>query len=275
MLSMLKLLMIISILNISLSANTIEDKIKSFEEHRIKLNPNIKLKSLKLIFKKDLTDGWNGYIYALDLTLKGKQLNVNDIIFSNGKMVSEGLKNINGLDLKRLMHPVLDDRYTQPSHLVAGNIDAKHKLVIFSDPLCPLCIEDTPRIIADVKAHPKELSLYYISFPLQMHPTARTLAKAAQIAHDSGIKNVETKLYKAGFDFYFDPYKNKDHKRALKAFNTVFKTKITMDEIENKKVNDRLESDIKLGEDAFINGTPSLFIDGKIDLSRNGYKKLY
>jgi hypothetical protein len=267
--------MIISILNISLSGSLIEDKVKSFEEHMIKANPNILLKDLKLIFKKDLGDGWSGYIYALDLTLQGKQLNVKDIIFSNGKMVSKSLKNINGLDLKRLMHPILGDKYTHPSHLIAGNIDAKHKLVVFSDPLCPLCIEDTPRIIADVKAHPKKLSLYYISFPLQMHPTAKTLVKAGQIAHDNGIKNVKTKLYKAGFDFYFDPYKNRDHKKALKAFNIVFKTKITMDEIENKKINDRLESDIRLGEEAFINGTPSLFIDGKIDLLRNGYKKFY
>ena len=275
MLSMLKLLILTSILSISLNAGAIESKVTKYEENRIKSNPSIELKSLKLIFQKNLGDGWNGYVFDLDIMLKGKPLNVKDTIFSNGNFVSESLRNTNGLDLKRLMHPILGKKYHQKSHLIAGNADAKHKLVIFSDPLCPLCIRDTPRIIKDVEANPKMLSLYYISFPLtSLHPTSTTLAKAALIAQASGIKDVELKLYNAGFDFFFDPGKNQDHQKALNSFNTVFKTKITMSEVNNKKYTNRLASDMKLGEEAFINGTPTLFLDGEVDLSRSKYQTL-
>ena len=271
----LKLLSLAIVLSLSttLLAKTIDEKVHSYEKHRLKANPNITLNSVKLVFKKDLGEGWSGYVYDLDLVHKGKQIKTTDTIFSNGAMVTADLKLLNGLDLKRKMHPTLDKRYYTDSHLIAGNKNAKHKLVIFSDPLCPLCIEDTPRIIKDVQANPNKLALYYVSFPLDMHPTARTLSKASMIAHEQGVKNVEYKVYTAGFSFFFDAYKNKDNQKSLDAFNKVLATSITMKQINNKKINEKLEYDMKLANDAIITGTPTLFLDGEIDLTRSQYKK--
>ena len=274
-LSMLKLLSILLISSFFSVANakTIEQRILSFEKHRVSQNPAIKLKNIKLVFKKDLEDNWKGYVYKLDLTLKGKDIHVNDIIFSNGNLVTAELRNLHNLDLKRKMHPILDKRYYQDSHLIAGNKNAKHKLVIFSDPLCPICTSETPKIIQDVQEHPNIFALYYISFPLDMHPTAKTIAKAAMVLHSKGFKNSDYKVYTAGLDFYFDPYKNKDNKKSLDALNKVLKTNITMKQINNPLYNKRLQEDIKLANDAFVNGTPTLFLDGEVDLTRSQYKK--
>jgi len=255
------------------NSTNIDEDVYTYENGRLKANPNITLKSIKLIFKKDLGDGWNGYVYSISLIHKEKNITTNDTIFSNGKIVSSDLRLLNGLDLKRKMHPTLDERYYKQSHLIAGNKNAKHKLVIFSDPLCPMCIEDTPRIIKDVQENPKELSLYYVAFPLDMHPTAKTLSKAAMIAHEQGIKNIDYKVYNAGFDFFFDAYKNKDNQKSLDAFNKVIGTNITMKQINNKNIDKKLKYDMKLADDAFINGTPTLFLDGEIDLIRSSYKK--
>lgn len=274
---MLKLLTITSLLTISFTTNiwakTIDEKIYSYEKHRIKRSPNIKLNSLKLVFKKDLGDGWNGYVYDLDITVKNKKINVKDIIFSNGKMITGELKQLNGLDLKRKMHPVLDKRYYASSHLIAGNKNAKHKMVLFSDPLCPLCVEDTPRIIKDVQNNPNTFALYYVSFPLDMHPTARTISKATEIAKAQGVKNIEYKVYTAKFDKYFDAYDNKDNQKSLDAFNKVLKTNITMTQVNSKVLDEKLKYDLKLSDEAFVNGTPTLFLDGEIDLTRSQYKK--
>ncbi|MCK5293821.1 MAG: thioredoxin domain-containing protein [Arcobacteraceae bacterium] len=271
---MLKLLSLISLVTLSLDAKSIDEKVYSYEKHRIKSNHNIKLNSLKLVFKKDLGDGWYGYVYDLDVTVKDKKINAKDIIFSNGSMVTAELKQLkNGLDLKRKMHPTLDKRYYQDSHLIAGNKDAKHKLVLFSDPLCPICTDDVPLIIKDVQKYPKTFALYYISLPLDMHPTAKTLSIASKIAKYQGVKNVDYKVYTAGFEKYFDAYESKDDKKSLDAFNKVLKTNITMSQIKKVDMERKIQADIKLSADAFVNGTPTLFVDGEIDLTRSQYKK--
>lgn len=272
---MLKLLMITSLLSLSVLAKSIEDRVKTYEKHRLNANPNVQLKNLKLDFKKELEDGWTGYLFKISLKYQGKDVETNDILFSNGNFVTSELKNLKGLDQKRLMHPKLDYRYYADERRIAGNKNAKHKLVIFSDPLCPNCTGDLPRIMNDVNKHPNKLALYYVSLPLdRLHPTARTLIKAAYIAKEQGVKNVKYKLYTAKFEKFFDPYATKDNQKALNAFNKVFGTSITLSQVNNSKLNKRLNRDIKLSDEAYIQGTPTLFLDGDVDLTRGKYKRL-
>jgi thiol:disulfide interchange protein DsbC len=271
---MLKLLTITSLLTTNLTAKSLDDKVKSFEKHRLTANPNVQLKSLDLAFKKNLEDGWTGYLFRLDLKYQGNDVKTNDILFSNGNLVTPELRNLKGLDLKRKMHPELDKRYYQSKRLVAGNPGAKHKLVIFSDPLCPNCTATMPSLIKDVNANPNTFALYHISMPLdRLHPTARVLSRAALIAHQQGIKDVDYRLYSANFEKVFDPYKEKNEQVALDAFNKVFNTDITLAQTKNSYILKELEEDIKLSDEAFIQGTPTLFLDGEVDLTRSQYKK--
>jgi len=270
---MLKSLTITALLSSSLFALDIEKKILKFEKHRIDRNPNIKLNNIELAFKKNVEDNWVGYVFKIDLEVEGKEISTNDIIFSNGKLISEDLKKLNGSSYKRMMHPTLDMRYYAEDHLIAGNKNAKHKLVLFSDPLCPICTEDTPEIIKDVQNNPELFALYYISFPLDMHPTAKTIAKAALVLREKNFKNADYKVYTAKLENHFDAYQNKNDEKSLNALNNVLGTKLTMNELNNSSIKDKIKYDMKLAEDAYINGTPTLFLDGEIDITRSNYKK--
>ncbi len=271
---MLKLLTIVILLNISVSGNEFEKKLLTYEKQRISANPAVGLKDVKLAFQKDLGDGWKGYLFNLSLTYQGKLINTNDILFSNGLQVTGELKKLTGFDYKRLMHPTLGSEYYDKKRLIAGNINAKNKLVVFSDPLCPNCIDDIPEIIKTVKANPSVFALYYFSFPLDMHPTAKALVKASKIAENKGLKDITYKLYTANFEKHFDPYKEKNEQKALDTFNKIFKTNITMAELNHPKIVADLESDIKLADKAFVNGTPTLFLNGEVDITRSNYKRM-
>ncbi len=278
MLSMLKLLMIPSLLITSIWANKVEDQILKFEKNRISKNKRIKLKEIKLFLKKDLNqNGWVGYVFDLSIVIKGKDkkdIKVKDTIFSDGKMISPELINIKTRQsFKKMMYPKLSSKYYDKKYLIAGNENAKHTLVLFSDPLCPICTEVVPEIIKDVQNNPNILALYYIHMPLDMHPTAKLLVKASILAHQQGIKNIDYKVYTANFEKDFDAYKEKDKKKVLKIFNKRFKTKITMKQINSKKLNNKIKYDLNLAENALVNGTPTLFFDGKIDTMRNKYEK--
>ncbi len=279
MLSMLKLLTIISLLSISFSTNlfakTFEEKLIKFEKQRVARNPRIKINEVKLFFKKDLKqDGWVGYVFDIALEAKGKKINVKDMLFSNRKMIAPDLINIkNNISFKRLMYPKLDSKYYDKKFLIAGDASAKHKMVVFSDPLCPNCVNTIPELIRDVKKNPKKIALYYIHMPLSMHPTAKTLVKASIFAHKKGIKNVDYKVYTAEFEKDFDAYKEKDNKKVLAIFNKKLKTNFTMKQINSKEIKDELKYGLKLSDDALVQGTPTIFFDGEIDPMRNKYLK--
>ena len=117
MLSMLKLLTIVSLLSTSVWGNSIDDKVLKYEKKRIAKNPRIKLKDVKLFLKKDLKqDGWKGYVFDVALNVQGKDVNVKDIIFSNGTLIAPELINIKtNQSFKKVMYPKLDKRYFDKS----------------------------------------------------------------------------------------------------------------------------------------------------------------
>jgi len=270
---MLKLLISTVLLNSILFAVSTQDRVLRYEKHRISNNPTITLKKIKLQFTKKLKDNWVGYVFNIDLQIHGKDINVNDVLFSDGKYIVEDLRKINGYSFKKNMHPTLDSKFYNDKYLIAGNKNAQHKIVMFSDPLCPICTGEVPQIIKDVQSHPNTLALYYITMPLDMHPTARVISKATQIAKEQGIKNIEYKVYTAKLNRFFDPYKNRDKQKSLDAFNKVLGTKITMEQIKSKKLTQFIRENLKLSQEALVNGTPTLFFDGEIDTQRDKYKK--
>jgi len=277
--SMLKLLTILSLLNISLLANEkIDADILKYEKRKISSilkRQKIELNDVTVALKKDLKqDGWYGYVFNLTFTVKGKKLTQKDTLFTNGSLISPELINMKTKrPFKDMMYPTLSKKYFDKKHLIAGNPNAKHSLVLFSDPLCPICLDEVPTIIKNVLDNPKNIALYYYHLPLDMHPTARTLSKASIIATKMGIKNVDYKVYTTNFSNFYDGYKERDNQKALTHFNKVFKTNITMNQINDVKLNKQLEYDIEMSEKAFVNGTPTLFLDGEIDKTRMKYEQ--
>lgn len=284
---MLKLLTITSLLSTSILANSdIENKLIDFEQKRVGAilkRQNIDLDSVNIVLKKDLQyNNWYGYAFDLKFNVKGKEINQKDFLFSDGELIAPELINTNTKSsYKDIMYPTLTSDYYSKEHLIAGNENAPHKLVIFSDPLCPICVDEIPFVMKKVMENPENIALYYFHMPLEMHPTAKVLAKASMIAKEQGIKDIDYKLYTANSKYFYgdekdmeyEPYEERDPFKALNYFNKTFNTNITMDMINSSKYEDKLKYDLKMADEAFVNGTPTIFFDGNIDKSRTKYEK--
>ncbi|WP_419782807.1 DsbA family protein [Malaciobacter marinus] len=271
-----KILFISLFLITSISANSIDDKILEFEKNRFSNNKRVEIKNLSINFKKSLpVKNWYGYIIDIDAKIADKNVKAKDIVFSNGTVVSPDLFDIKtGNSLKEMMTLPLTSKYYDKKRLIAGNHNAKDKIVIFSDPLCPFCLDYVPDIIKFVNKNSQNIALYYYHFPLlQIHKAANALSKAMLVASNKGVKDVTLKVYEADFDPYFNSNET-DEKKILNAFNKVLKTNIKLDEIQSKEIQKEIETDILMGEYVMVEGTPTIFVNGEQDKTKNKYKQL-
>jgi len=99
------------------------------------------------------------------------------------------------------------------------------------------------------------------------------VSKAMVVAKQKGIKNIEEKVYTANFNKYFT-VKETDVKIILDGFNKIFKTNITLDEINKTALQDEINNDIKMGEDVMVQGTPTIFVNGINDQDRSLFQAL-
>lgn len=269
-----KILSISVLLATSLFANN-DEAVVNFEKKRISQNPNVQIKEVRINTKKELPLlGWSGYILDVQANVQGKDINAKDILFSDGKYISLELYDAtNGKSLKDLVTPNLSDKYHDDSKLIAGNKNAKDKIVIFSDPLCPFCRDYLPDVIKYVKKNSDNIALYYYNFPLTIHPAATPLAKLAEIAKHKGIKDADLKVYETNWEQYFDE-KTTDEKKILEAFNKEFKTSIKIEELSSKEIVSIIEKDLAMGDEVMVSGTPTIFINKVKDSSKLKYETL-
>ncbi|WP_152018668.1 DsbA family protein [Aliarcobacter butzleri] len=269
-----KILSLSVILSASLFAN--DSTVVDFEKKRVAQNPNVKVKDVKVNTKKDLPlAGWNGYILDVEAIVQEKSLKVKDILFSNGDYIALDLIDAKtGKSLKDLVTPNLTSNYYDKTKLIAGNHNAKDKIVVFSDPLCPFCMEYIPEVINYVNKNSDSIALYYYAFPLiQIHPASEALSKIIEVAKNKGVKDIELKAYKTDWETYFSPKEN-DEKKILEAFNKELKTNIKLEEIASKDINEKLSKDMSMGEEVMVTGTPTIFVNGVKDTTRELYKTL-
>ena len=270
-----KLLSTTLLLSVSLYANN-DNSVIEFEKSRVSQNPNVTIKEVSINTKKEIPlPGWNGYILDVKVNIQGKDVNAKDILFSDGKYISLDLiDSTTGKSLKDLVTPNLTDKYHDKTKLIAGNADAKDKIVIFSDPLCPYCIDYVPEVIKHVQKNSDSIALYYYHFPLStIHPAATVLVKLIDIAKHKGIKDVELKTYQIDWEKYFD-VKSTDEKVILDAFNKEFKTDIKSEELAKAEIGKSIDSDISMGEDVMVQGTPTIFVNKVKDSTRLKYEDL-
>ena len=252
-----------------------DESIVDFEKKRISQNPNVEVKSIKINTKKELPlNGWYGYILDVEANVQGKYINAKDILFSDGKYISlELIDSETGKSLKDLVTPNLTDNFHDKSKLIAGNHNAKDKIVIFSDPLCPFCKDYVPDVIKYVNKNKDSIALYYYNFPLSIHPAATPLSKLIEVAKHKGVKDVELRAYEIDWEPYFD-VKTTDEKKILEAFNKEFKTNIKLEEISTNEIKALIEKDITMGEEVMVAGTPTIFVNKVKDSTKLKYETL-
>jgi thiol:disulfide interchange protein DsbC len=250
-----------------------EKSILKFEKNRISKNKNIVLEKLELrqTLPIENIDTWKAYLFDIKVKVDGKDIDTTDMILSNGKVVAKDLYDLKTKRaLKDNIHPSIKKEFYDKKNLIAGTHNAKHKLVLFSDPHCPFCIEVFPEIYNFVNKHKKDMALYYYHFPLPFHRLAETIVKATIVAKHKGIKDATFKSYTSNLT-----RKNISKEEALKEFNTKLGTNIKMADLEKEYVIKEFIKDKKVADYMLIQGTPTLFTNGKKDLTRSDYQELF
>jgi len=277
---MLKLLTtsIIAFSSVTLWAATTDSnydaKVVKFLQQAIAPNENYTFNKIEILKKEELKDiaGWMVYFVRIDLNLtkqQGKTIFVNDIIFTNGKIMSKDFADLNnGRSIKNHFSLDMDPKAYNKEHLIAGNFDAPHKIVVFSDPLCPYCMDFVPEVLADVEKNPQTFALFYYHFPLSIHPASAILVKAMLVAEEQGDAHMTQKVYKAYMDVEV-----KDEQKILDIFNKTFNKKITLAEINQESILKRVADDETLAQTLMVNGTPTIYFDGKKDETKHLYRQ--
>ncbi len=258
----------------ALFGSKIDDYVIKAEKSKVTNNPNLKLKKINISHKKKLDKQWTGYVVDVVINVNGSDQRVKDIVYTDGKKFVNNLYDLKtGQDFKDKMSVSLTKEFYNNKFLVYGSKKAKNKMVVFSDPLCPICVQYMPKMLNDVRYKSKNLALYYIPMPLNMHHTAKTIAKAAILAKHDGIKDVDYKIYTGRFSDFFDPYKEKNQQVALDTFNRIMGTKYKLSDLEKKFIKQEMELADKLALKAMVSGTPTVFYNGEKDKTRSKYLK--
>lgn len=138
-----------------------------------------------------------------------------------------------------------------------GSVDAPVELVEFSDFECPFC-KTADQLLADVLLeYPEKVKIVFKHFPLAIHKNARSAAMAAIAAHQQG------KFWQY-HDLLFENSKALRYDKFL-AFATELQLDMTRfnNDLVSAEVRQKLEKDIKDGQDAGVTGTPAIFINGR------------
>ena len=275
MLSMWKLSATALLLSSALFAGQ-NEKVEEFLEDKFSANPNIVSLDVNVVDSVKVKDlqGWNAVIVQVKATIKGRSKNQNVkekmIWFTNGQVITKELTDLKtGTDFSDMISPIFKDEYYKKENLIYGNVDAKHKVAIFSDPLCPFCRKFVPEAIKYMKKYPEKFAIYYYNFPLErIHPASVALTQAVVSAELQGYKEATLKLYKVDVKA-----RERDTDKILKAFNSEFNLNIKKSDLSSKKVKEHLQSDMDIASEMMVKGTPTMFFDGKIDKTKRKYKE--
>ena len=276
MLLMLKSLVITLLISSLLQADVANELVEDFLKKSFSGNKGIKSLEIKIVSKTDVEGmkGWQALIADVSAVLKkdGRDVKQKMVLFSNGKVITQDLADLKtGESLKSLVSPKFDNKYYKKANLIYGNANAKHKVAIFSDPLCPFCRNFVPEAIEYMKKQPNKFAIYYFHFPLpSLHPAAVELVKAAYVAEAQGKKDVVLNLYKVKLD---DP-RERNASKILRAFNKTFGTNISTSDINKAYVAKHYANDMNVADALMVQGTPTVFFDGVVDKSKKKYLKV-
>ena len=208
---------------------------------------------------------------ACGCTMKIAQCRVEDPKCATSRgMVAKALKGMREgkpvTELKSMLNSapppqsVLDDAVTLnlEGAPVKGPASAKITLAEFSDFECPYCSKAILQLEALQKAFPNDVKLVYKQFPLSaIHGHAMLASQAALAAHAQG-------KFWLMHDRMFANHTKLTRENILvwaKEFGCNM-SKFTAD-MDSPKTKTQIERDLQQGEDAGVEGTPTIFVNGK------------
>jgi predicted DsbA family dithiol-disulfide isomerase len=267
---MSKLSMITIAATLALSAGGFD--LDAFVRKHVVSNPRVKINRIELVAKKPVPDAksWTAYMIVMDLTYRGKSIKAPETVFVNeaDNLATMDLIRIDGKSLRRVIKPDMPESYYDDAHLLYGNKNAPHKLVIFSDPDCPFCRQDVPKTIEEVKKHPDKIALYYYHMPLlKLHPVSDVLTRIMEVLQKQGRIDDALKMYKLKIN-----YRETNATKILAEVKKQFGLEIDEAAINKPEIKEAVQSDVDKGTRMMVNGTPTYYYDGRYDNSRIQYK---
>lgn len=138
-----------------------------------------------------------------------------------------------------------------------GPPDAKIEIVEFADFECPFCAQ-AARVIQTIRErYADEVRFVFRQFPLPTHPNAELVARASVVAHNQGrFWEFHDRVFQSD-----GPLKRPalEQIAAAAGLDSVgFSSSLT-----DPSVEQTVESDVLLGKQIEVGGTPALFINGR------------
>lgn len=247
-----------------------KDLLKYVKRHVIK-NRSVKIQDIKILETRKVSEleGWNVLLTNIDINYKDKNITVPELMFIKGNVVSPILINLKtGKNYRDEIRPDASEDLYNKEHLVYGNANAKHKIIVFSDPQCPFCQDIVPDIFKAGRDNPELFAVYYYHLPLlNIHPVSAVLTRAMHVAQNNGKLDVLEKIYAMKIKA-----QEKDEAKIIEEIKKQTGFVVTKEEINAQSVKDALLSDEKIASKMMVSGTPTVYLDGKWDKKRYGYE---
>jgi len=138
-----------------------------------------------------------------------------------------------------------------------GPADAKVTIVEFSDFQCPYCAR-AAEVVHKIRAkYADQVRFVFRQFPLPMHPDAHLAAQASLAAQRQG----------KFWEFHDLLFKNQQalSRESLEGYAKEVKLNLSelKQSLDGQTEKAAVDADVSLGEGVFVNGTPTVFINGK------------
>jgi len=272
---MSKLLMSTVVATVALSANAQPEnkKLVKYVKRNIVKNPQVTVKGVTVLESKTHKDlpGWTILLTNMDLEYQKKDIKAPEMMFVKDGLITGHLVNLKtGNDYRNEIKPTVPSSMYDDAHLLFGNKNAKHKILVFSDPMCPFCRDTVPGIMKAAKDNPNNIAVYYYHLPLlRIHPVSDMLTRIMHVAQEEGKTDVVEKIY----SLKIKPQETNATK-ILSAVKSQTGYSVSASKIEEKSVKDALKADADAAGKMMVTGTPTVYIDGEWDKMRDGYKKL-
>lgn len=147
---------------------------------------------------------------------------------------------------------------------VRGPANAALTIVEFSDLECPYCSQVAPVLDSLARTYPQDVRVVFKHFPLSFHPKARPASAAAMAAGKQGK---------------FFEFRNKvsPHFRSLSdsLYLSIAQDlgldmdKFRKDMVLTPEANAIIDRDMELGRKVGVEGTPTLFVNGRLAQERS------
>ena len=276
---MSKLLSLAVVTTLSLNAVMDVDDVKDYIKNHMVKNEQVKVDSVDIIDTQSLKEpkGWEVYFVNIHANVKksdkiSDKVTVPETLFvKDGYFVPTLINMETGEDYKRTLKPKLKKEVYDAKHLMAGNKDAKHTIVVFSDPQCPFCQTIVPKLYTAAVENPKTFALYYYHFPLlRIHPVSDIISRAMITEQVKGNFKKVIEMY----TFKIEP-REVNATKVLARLNKEYKLNITEEQINSSEVEKELKFDKDISMKSMVAGTPTVYLDGVWDPSRKKYRTLY